>query len=58
MQLPAMATNSITPKMMAQIVFCSHGNSYGLVGEGNKHSVRKSLYEKMKKKKQENNDNI
>lgn len=41
--LPAMATNIIRPNTMAQIVFCSQGNSYGRVGEGNKHSVRKSL---------------
>lgn len=39
-----MATNIIRPKIIAQIVFCSHGNSYGLVGDGNRHSVRKSLW--------------
>uniref|UniRef100_A0A1A9VEM7 Uncharacterized protein n=1 Tax=Glossina austeni TaxID=7395 RepID=A0A1A9VEM7_GLOAU len=39
MQFPVMATNNIIPKTMAQIVFCSQGNSYGRVGEGNKHSA-------------------
>uniref|UniRef100_A0A1B0AZD7 Uncharacterized protein n=1 Tax=Glossina palpalis gambiensis TaxID=67801 RepID=A0A1B0AZD7_9MUSC len=38
MQFPVMATNNIIPKTMAHIVFCSQGNSYGRVGEGNKHS--------------------
>lgn len=48
--LPAMATNIIRPNTMAQIVFCSQGNSYGLVGEGNKHSVRKSLQSRIERK--------
>lgn len=44
MPLPAMATNIIRPNTMAQMVFCSHGSSYGRVGDGNRHSVRKSLH--------------
>lgn len=43
MQFPIIAIKSINPNKSVQSAFCSHGISYGRLGDGLKHSVMKSL---------------